>query len=284
LVVNAADTLSVALIVTVQLPVPVQAPLQPIKLRPWAGVAVNVTCVPPLKLALHVEGQLMPEGELDTFPLPVSLTLSVYWFWANVAVTASLSPSTIVNTQFWLPEQAWPQPLKAQPLAGVADNVTCVPGAKLALHVVGQLIPAGELATVPLPVTLIEIATFCWNVAVTDSAAFIATVQPPLPLQAPPQPPNDQPLEGVGVKVTCDPPVKLWLHTEKAGQLMPAGLLVTVPMPWTVTVRPVLPLPDVAQLVTRLLTFTVPMPVAKSQPVCVLKAGAYEAVEVDSTP
>src|SRR5580692_5414744 len=43
LVVNAADTLSVALIVTEQPPVPVQAPLQPIKLMPWAGVAVKVT-------------------------------------------------------------------------------------------------------------------------------------------------------------------------------------------------------------------------------------------------
>src|SRR5580704_856341 len=76
LVVKAADTLSAALIVTEQLPAPLQAPAQPIKLMPWAGVAVSVTCVPLLKLALHVDGQLMPAGLLVTEPLPVKLTAS----------------------------------------------------------------------------------------------------------------------------------------------------------------------------------------------------------------
>jgi hypothetical protein len=77
LVVNAADTLSAALIVTEQPPVPVQAPLQPIKLMPEAGVSVSVTDMPLLKLALHVDGQLMPAGLLVTDPLPVKLTASV---------------------------------------------------------------------------------------------------------------------------------------------------------------------------------------------------------------
>ena len=52
-------------------------------------------------------------------------------------------------------------------------------------------------------VTLTDNATSCTNVAVTDSAAFIATVQPPLPLQAPPQPLKPQPFAGVAVSVTC---------------------------------------------------------------------------------
>src|ERR1700689_3253887 len=53
LVVNAADTFSAALIVTVQPPLPLQPPpLQPIKLIPWVGVAVSVTGMPLLKLAL----------------------------------------------------------------------------------------------------------------------------------------------------------------------------------------------------------------------------------------
>src|ERR1700692_5051709 len=44
LVVNAADTFSGPSISTEQVPVPLQkAPLQPIKLMPWAGVAVSVT-------------------------------------------------------------------------------------------------------------------------------------------------------------------------------------------------------------------------------------------------
>jgi hypothetical protein len=66
----------------------------------------------------------------------------------------------------------------------------------------------GELATAPLPVTFTASVSVGKNVTVTDSAAFIVTVQPPLPLQAPPQLPKVQPLVGVAVKVTCDPPLK----------------------------------------------------------------------------
>src|SRR2546425_11740468 len=54
-----------------QLPVPVQAPLQPAKVDPEAGVAVRVTIVPLLKFALQVAGQLIPAGLLVTVPLPV---------------------------------------------------------------------------------------------------------------------------------------------------------------------------------------------------------------------
>jgi hypothetical protein len=68
--------LSLAFIVTTQLPVPLQPPpLQPLKLLPPEGVAVSVTGVPLAKLALHVVPQLMPEGELVTVPLPERLTV-----------------------------------------------------------------------------------------------------------------------------------------------------------------------------------------------------------------
>src|SRR6266478_1083773 len=66
-----------ALIATEQLPVPVQAPLQPTKVEPEAGVAVNVTMVPLLKLALQMVGQLIPVGLLVTAPLPVPVRVSV---------------------------------------------------------------------------------------------------------------------------------------------------------------------------------------------------------------
>jgi len=56
---------------TVQLPVPVQAPLQPVNVEPAAGAAVRVTLVPELKFALHVAPQLMPVGDEVTVPLPV---------------------------------------------------------------------------------------------------------------------------------------------------------------------------------------------------------------------
>jgi hypothetical protein len=54
--------------------VPLQAPLQPLKLEPAIGVAVKVTWVPLTKLALQVAPQLIPEGELVTVPLPDTLT------------------------------------------------------------------------------------------------------------------------------------------------------------------------------------------------------------------
>src|SRR5580704_2469758 len=110
--------------------------------------------------------------------------------------------------------------------------------------------PVGELVTVPLPVTFTDNVTSCTNVAVTASAAFIVTTQLPVPLQAPLQPVKLQPVAGDWVTVTCVPPVKTWLHVD--GQLMPAGLLATVPLPVTLTVKPALPLPAEAQLVTRL--------------------------------
>ena len=64
-------------IVTEQLPVPLQAPLQPAKVEPEAAAAVNVTLVPELKLALQVAPQLIPEGEEVTDPLPVPVLVTV---------------------------------------------------------------------------------------------------------------------------------------------------------------------------------------------------------------
>ena len=81
-----------------------------------------------------------------------------------------------------------------------------MPLVKLALHVDGQLMPAGLLFTVPLPVTVIARVKFdCANVADTDCAEFIVTLQVPAPLQASPQPLNVQPLAGVALRVTCVP-------------------------------------------------------------------------------
>ena len=83
-----ADTLFAALMVTTQLPVPLQAPPQPVKFQPFAGASLSVTWAPLAKFALQVEPQLMPDGELVTVPLPVSLTESVNSC-VNVAVTDS---------------------------------------------------------------------------------------------------------------------------------------------------------------------------------------------------
>ena len=70
-ILKVAVTLLAADIVTVQLPVPEQEPLQPPKVEPEAADAVNLTLVPELKLLVQVEPQLMPEGLEVTVPLPV---------------------------------------------------------------------------------------------------------------------------------------------------------------------------------------------------------------------
>src|SRR5438093_12057311 len=68
------------------------------------------------------------------------------------------------------------------------------------------------------------------KVAVTDWAALIVTTQIPVPLHpAPLQPLNTDPLAGVAVSVTGVPPANDALHV--APQLIPTGLLATVPLP-----------------------------------------------------
>ena len=66
-----------ALSVTVHVPVPVQPPLQPLKIEPAAGAAVKVTAVPLANAAEHVAPQAMPAGALVTVPVPVPLGLTV---------------------------------------------------------------------------------------------------------------------------------------------------------------------------------------------------------------
>src|SRR6266581_4777681 len=152
--VKVAVTVVAAESVTVQGPVPEQPPpLQPVKVEPATGVAVNVTAVPLAKLAEQVAPQLIPTGALVTVPLPVPalLTVSVNVWSVNVVVTVVAAES--VTVQAPVPEQPPPlQPVKVEPAAGVAVNVTAVPLVKLAAQVAPQLIPAGALVTVPLPV------------------------------------------------------------------------------------------------------------------------------------
>ncbi len=75
--VKVAVTVFAASSVTVQGPVPLQAPLQPVKVEPEAGVAVRVTTVPVAKDAEQVEPQLMPAGALVTVPEPVPAPTTV---------------------------------------------------------------------------------------------------------------------------------------------------------------------------------------------------------------
>jgi hypothetical protein len=239
-VLKVAVTALAAVMVTLQVPVPEQAPLQPAKVDPAAAVAVRVTGVPLAKLALQVLGQVMPAGLLltDPEPVPASVTVSANVTVLNVAVTALAA--VMVTLQVPVPEQAPLQPAKVDPAAAVAVRVTGVPLAKLALQVLGQVMPAGLLLTDPEPVpasVTVSANVTALNVAVTALAAVMVTLQVPVPEQAPLQPAKVDPAAAVAVKVTGVPLAKLALQV--LGQVIPLGLLLTdpEPVPASVTVK-----------------------------------------------
>ena len=75
---NVAVTDFAALIETTHVAaVPVQAPLQPVKLEPAAAAAVSVTFVPSVKAAWQVAPQAMPAGLLVTVPEPAPARVTV---------------------------------------------------------------------------------------------------------------------------------------------------------------------------------------------------------------
>jgi len=124
---NAAPTVFAASIVTWQLPVPVQAPLQPAKAEPLAALAVSATTEPAAYGSEQSAPQLMPAGEDVTVPLPVPVfvTPTVYGFSVNVAVT--LRAALIVTEHAPVPVQAPLQPLKVEPAEAEGVSATTVP-------------------------------------------------------------------------------------------------------------------------------------------------------------
>ena len=102
---------------------------------------------------------------------------------------------------------------------------------------VPQLMPAGLLVTVPLPVPpFVTVSTGLFvNVAVTDRGPFICKVHvEELPEHAPLQPANVAPAVAWAVRVTPVP--NSYVSVQSEPQLMPTGLLVTFPSPTTFTV------------------------------------------------
>lgn len=67
------------------------------------------------------------------------------------------------------------------------------------------------------------------NVAVMVALAVRVIAHAPVPVQAPDQPTNVEPELAVAVRLTDVPLAKLALHIDP--QLIPEGLLVTVPVP-----------------------------------------------------
>jgi len=237
-----AVTFRAAVIEVVQVPVPVHAPLHPANVEPVAAAAVKVTDVPLAKLALQVLPQFTPVGDEVTVPapLPAFVTLSGNVD-AVVKVAVTARAAVIDTVHAAVPVHAPPQPVNDEPLEAAAVRVTEVPLEKFALHVLPQLTPAGDEVTVPAPVPDLvtlsaNVVAELLNVAVTERACVIDTVHAPVPVHAPAQPANVDPLLAAGVSVTDEPLEKLALHVEP--QLMPAGDDVTVPAPVPFFVTP----------------------------------------------
>ena len=124
--VNEALTSFTASMVTLHVPVPVQAPLQPVKVE-FHDQALKVTTVLEGKLyeaEKHEGPQYIPLGELLTvpFPEPALEILRALALDENDAVTDL--DSVIVTTHKLPPEQAPPHPANVEFDAGVAVRVT----------------------------------------------------------------------------------------------------------------------------------------------------------------
>jgi hypothetical protein len=112
-------------ITTIQEPVPVQAPLQPAKIKPAADEAVRVTVVPESNGYEQCTPQSIPNGLLTTLPLPTLVSVNVCTA-VNVAVQVLLrSRVTEPSEQSALPLQ----PEKTEPSFGEAVRVMSVPEA-----------------------------------------------------------------------------------------------------------------------------------------------------------
>ena len=132
--------------------VPEHAPLKPEKLYPEAADADNVSPVPSLKLPVQVPGQSIPAGLLITVPLPDTVTVTCA---AGIALKVADTELSLDKTRLHdEPLQAPPKLLNLYPETGEAFRDTAVPERNEALQVAGQLIPAGALVNVPLPVTV----------------------------------------------------------------------------------------------------------------------------------
>jgi hypothetical protein len=126
------------------------------------------------------------------------------------------------------------------------------------------------------------------NVAVTVVALVTVTVHGPVPLHPPPlQPVNSEPTAGPAVSVTTVPLIKLALQV--APQLIPAGLLVTVPVPApaSVTLSMCVGLKVAVTVLSVLMVTLHVVPDALSQPLQLLKAfppAVEAAVSVTAVP
>src|SRR5436190_490479 len=184
---------------------PLQAPAQPLKDAPGAGVAVRVTADPDGRLTLQTVAplpQLIPPPL--TVPPPPTVTenstVVVPAAVVKVAVSARAAVTVTVRVgrgrvQLRPPQPAPVHPVKVAPVAGVAISVTVAFWANAAeqtMPPLPQLIAPAPPLTLPLPSTLTVRIVASVKVAVTvreSRGSSIDTVHwGPAPAQSPVQP------------------------------------------------------------------------------------------------
>jgi hypothetical protein len=207
-------------------------PLHPVKVEVPSGVAVNVTEIPSRYVSVQSLPQLIPDGSLVTVPPPVPDFVTVRTR-PGVKSAATDLAASIVITQVPVPEQPEPlQPVKTDPESASAVRVTDSPWSNGAVQVRPQLIPEGLLVTVPLPLPpLVTLKVHCFTkFAVTDSTELTFTVHwLPASESHPLHEPTRESDAGVAVRITVVPSSYVCVQSE--GQLIPAGELVTEPLP-----------------------------------------------------
>jgi len=122
--VKAAVTDFAAVMVTEQVPVPVQAPVQPVKVDPVDGAAVKVTEVLSHMVSVQSAPQSIPVPDTVPLPVPDLATVRTYWFLEKMALTDVAA--VMVTVQVPVPVQAPVQPAKVEPVVAAAVKVTAV--------------------------------------------------------------------------------------------------------------------------------------------------------------
>jgi hypothetical protein len=144
--------------VTVQAPVPVQAPPHPPKGELPEGVAVRETTAPGVQAVVQVvpeePEQLTPEPvTLPAPPPPIVIVSDLMAAWKDAP---TLLAALIVTVQAPVPVHAPDHPAKSASPTGAAESVTVEPAAGLATQ--APLVPAPqsipEPVTFPFPVTV----------------------------------------------------------------------------------------------------------------------------------
>ncbi|RIH83348.1 hypothetical protein Mterra_02300 [Calidithermus terrae] len=231
--------------VTTQAPSPPQAPSQPAKACPLAGVGVRLTRVPSASSSSQSGPQSIPPGSLLTAPSPLRATLSVNFRGWSVRLRAaepSLPAGSSAKTSSWLaPSRSSTVKLKlVVPLAACRapplslNSTRLTPTLSEAVPLTLRLFSA-RTAPSPGAVTATIGFVLSTNAAVTLRLPSIVTRQLGLPPeQAPPQALRANPASGLAVSVTLVPALNWALQV--GPQPMPAGSLSTRPGPWTLRV------------------------------------------------